>query len=98
MISPTPNDSPIDDGFDLDLFRLFGTAGGQRQTAGWANTLRFGYFPEILAFGQMAIIAPFGSRPARPLTAGLRLWSIVGVVQLIERSVAAVASDLRPKS
>src|SRR3974377_127566 len=31
----------------------------------------------------MAIIASFRPRPATPLTAGLRLWSVVGVVQLI---------------
>ena len=32
----------------------------------------------------MAIIASFRPRPATPLTAGLRLWSVVGVVQSIE--------------
>jgi hypothetical protein len=31
----------------------------------------------------MAIVAPFGPRSATPLTAGLRLWRVVGIVQLI---------------
>src|SRR5271166_928230 len=73
LISPPPNDSPIDYGFNLYLFRLFGTASGQRETADRADTLRFGYVPQIFANWQMAIIAPFGTRPATPLTAGLWL-------------------------
>ena len=37
LISPPSHDSPLDDGFGLDLFRLFGTASSQGTTAGRAR-------------------------------------------------------------
>src|SRR3954469_19402861 len=56
--------------------------------AGWARVFQVptpeSRFSGVLPAGwQMAIIAPFGPGPARPLTAGSRLRSLVGVVQMI---------------
>src|SRR5205823_3810003 len=90
LTPPSANHAAVHEGFDFELFRIFGAASFQRQTAMRAGWFRFWQINELLMPGQVAVITAPGSRLAGLSSASPLGLGVGGILEFI----GAVATGL----